>query len=187
MGFWVAITRKGGLRGMVVPSMVTWRSSMASSRAAWVLGGARLISSASRTLVNTGPGTNWKFPSFCRQTLVPKMSAGSRSGVNCTRLVSLPMARVNTLASRVLPNPGKSSKRTWPLARAAASSLRSSRRLPTNTSETRSMIWSHVFPAASMSNWFTPSPAPVLHFLQCWAPPAWSPRAPPPGVPGWRC
>jgi hypothetical protein len=33
-----------------------WASCIASSRAAWVFGGVRLISSASRTLVKTGPG-----------------------------------------------------------------------------------------------------------------------------------
>ena len=36
--------------------MVTCRSSIASSSEAWVLGGVRLISSASSRLVKTGPG-----------------------------------------------------------------------------------------------------------------------------------
>jgi hypothetical protein len=35
--------------------MVTWRSSIASSSADWVLAGARLISSASTMLVKIGP------------------------------------------------------------------------------------------------------------------------------------
>ena len=38
------------------PSTLTWRSSIASSRADWVFGGVRLISSASSRLVKTGPG-----------------------------------------------------------------------------------------------------------------------------------
>jgi hypothetical protein len=38
----------------------TWRSSIASSSAAWVLGGVRLISSASRRLVKTGPSRKEK-------------------------------------------------------------------------------------------------------------------------------
>ena len=38
----------------------TVRSLIASSRADWVLGVARLISSASTTLANSGPGTNSK-------------------------------------------------------------------------------------------------------------------------------
>ena len=39
-----------------MPSTDTCRSSIASSRAAWVFGGVRLISSASSRLVKTGPG-----------------------------------------------------------------------------------------------------------------------------------
>ena len=56
MGFCVATTRKGCGSGWDTPSTLTCASCMASSRAAWVLGGVRLISSARRTLVNTGPG-----------------------------------------------------------------------------------------------------------------------------------
>ena len=56
-GFWVAITKKGVSRGRVTPPSVTCFSSMHSSRADWVRGVARLISSANRMLVNTGPGT----------------------------------------------------------------------------------------------------------------------------------
>ena len=56
---------------------------MASSSAAWVLGGVRLISSASRMLVKTGPGR--KASSFPRRVSVPVRSEGSMSGVNCTR------------------------------------------------------------------------------------------------------
>ena len=41
--------------------MVTWLSFMASSRADWVFGVVRLISSASRKLVKTGPGLNSNF------------------------------------------------------------------------------------------------------------------------------
>ena len=56
MGFWVAITKKGVDNPRVLPSLVTCPSSMASNRALWVLGVARLISSASSTWVKTGPG-----------------------------------------------------------------------------------------------------------------------------------
>ena len=55
MGFWVAMTMKGGPSGCVWPSTVTWRSSIASSRADWVRGVARLISSASTMLAKIGP------------------------------------------------------------------------------------------------------------------------------------
>jgi hypothetical protein len=37
---------------------------MASSSALWVRGVARLISSASSTLVKIAPGRNWNSPSF---------------------------------------------------------------------------------------------------------------------------
>ncbi len=63
-GFWVAATRNGSGSGRGVPSTVTWRSSMASSRDDWVLGGVRLISSARSRLVKTGPG--WKENSAVR-------------------------------------------------------------------------------------------------------------------------
>ena len=43
----------------VVPSTVMVRSSIDSSNADWVLGEARLISSASTMLANSGPGWNF--------------------------------------------------------------------------------------------------------------------------------
>ena len=64
MGFWVAATRNGSGSGRGVPSTETCRSSIASSRAAWVLGGVRLISSASSRLVKTGPSRNWNWAVF---------------------------------------------------------------------------------------------------------------------------
>ena len=45
----------GSGSGLGSPSTLTCRSSIASSSAAWVFGGVRLISSASSRLVNTGP------------------------------------------------------------------------------------------------------------------------------------
>ncbi len=66
----------------MTPSEVTCRSSMASNRAACVLGDARLISSPTTMLANTAPGLNsnsaiWRF-----QMDTPVTSEGSRSGVN---------------------------------------------------------------------------------------------------------
>ena len=52
----VAITKNGVGRARVAPSLVTCRSSIASSRPDWVFGVARLISSASSTCVKIGPG-----------------------------------------------------------------------------------------------------------------------------------
>ena len=60
IGLAVASTWNGGRSGYVVPSTLTCFSCMASSSAAWVFGGVRLISSASSRLVKTGPGRNWK-------------------------------------------------------------------------------------------------------------------------------
>jgi hypothetical protein len=57
-GFCVARTKNGSGRACVVPSTVTCSSSIASSRADWVFGGARLISSARTTFANTGPSRN---------------------------------------------------------------------------------------------------------------------------------
>ncbi|KXK19773.1 MAG: hypothetical protein UZ18_ATM001000498 [Armatimonadetes bacterium OLB18] len=82
MGFWVAKTMNGGPKVWRSPSIVTPLSSMASKRAAWVLGGVRLISSASRTWVNTGPNRSLKSPDFASKMLVPSTSLGMRSGVN---------------------------------------------------------------------------------------------------------
>ena len=63
---------------------------MASSRAAWVLGGVRLISSARIMLAKTGPWTNRKtrlpVVRSSSRTSVPVMSEGIRSGVNWMRL-----------------------------------------------------------------------------------------------------
>ena len=56
IGFWVASTRNGRSSGRVTPSIVTCRSCIASSSAACVFGGARLISSASSRFVKIGPG-----------------------------------------------------------------------------------------------------------------------------------
>ncbi len=57
-GFWVAMTMNGGSRRRVSPSTVIWRSSIDSSSADWVFGDARLISSASTMLANSGPSWN---------------------------------------------------------------------------------------------------------------------------------
>ncbi len=62
MGFWVAMTMKGDGSGMVSPSSVTWRWDMASSSADWVLGEARLISSARTMLAKMGPRRSSKLP-----------------------------------------------------------------------------------------------------------------------------
>ena len=90
--------------------MVAWRSAIDSSKADWVRGEARLISSASRMSAKTGPGR--KRNSWVRGSKIetPRMSPGSRSGVNWTRLKTAPPTeRAMALARVVLPVPGTSS------------------------------------------------------------------------------
>ena len=70
-GFCVATTMNGRASGWVCPSTVTCASCMHSKSADWVFGEARLISSTSTRLANTGPGlnSNWL---VCRlNTLTP--------------------------------------------------------------------------------------------------------------------
>ena len=55
IGFWVAITMKGCGTGWVLPPIETCFSAISSSIADCTLAGARLISSASTKLTNTGP------------------------------------------------------------------------------------------------------------------------------------
>jgi hypothetical protein len=73
-----------------LPPTVTWRSCIASSSAACVLGGVRLISSARTTFAKTGPFRNRNSRSPVERsswiTSVPVMSDGMRSGVNWMRL-----------------------------------------------------------------------------------------------------
>ena len=100
----------------VVPSAVTWRSSIASSSADWVRGAARLISSARRMLQNTGPGWNSNVSRPRCHTVTPVMSEGRRSGVHCTRRQVDSIDAAIALARLVLPTPGTSSIRRWPSA-----------------------------------------------------------------------
>ena len=85
IGFCVASTRNGGPSRRVSPSVVTCRSCIASSSAACVFGGARLISSASRRLAKIGPGRNSKSASRWLKIDEPVTSDGIRSGVNWMR------------------------------------------------------------------------------------------------------
>ena len=63
---------------------------MASSSAAWVFGGVRLISSASSSWVKTGPGRKTISPLRWSYSGAPTTSDGSRSGVNWMRAKSRP-------------------------------------------------------------------------------------------------
>jgi len=78
---------------------------MASSKADWVLGDARLISSASRILVKTGPLCSMNIFWDGSKIETPRMSEGRRSGVNWIRLNPVSMESARVLA-RVGPYPG---------------------------------------------------------------------------------
>ena len=103
---------------MGVPRTVQLHSCMASSNAAWVLGGVRLISSASITLVKMGPGTNvhLRRPVVTSSSMMsmPVTSVGIRSGVNWMRLNLRPSAPASVRTSRVLAVPGSPVIRQWP-------------------------------------------------------------------------
>jgi hypothetical protein len=64
IGFCVAITTNGTGTRWLSPAIVTCRSCMTSSSALCTLAGARLISSASSRLANTGPSVVAKSPFF---------------------------------------------------------------------------------------------------------------------------
>ena len=98
--------------------MVTRCSCIASSSADCVLGGVRLISSASSTLVKTGPGENtmWRFP-VCGSSWmmsVPVMSDGIRSGVNWMRENFRSSTSAIVRMSSVLARPGTPTMRLLP-------------------------------------------------------------------------
>ena len=94
--------------------MVTWFSCMISSRADWVLGLVRLISSASTIWFMMLPRCSSCSPVFRLNIVKPVMSEGSTSGVNWMRLKVQPRDDARAEASVVLPRPGMSSMSTWP-------------------------------------------------------------------------
>src|SRR5262245_58430976 len=103
-----------------MPLTVTWYSCIASSSAAWVLGGVRLISSARIRFAKTGPGMNRvvrrPVARSSSMTSVPMMSEGIRSGVNWMRLNLRWTACASVLISSVFARPGTPRSRQWPPA-----------------------------------------------------------------------
>src|SRR5574337_47210 len=135
-GFCVATTKKGCGSARLAPSTVTWPSAIASSRALWVLGVARLISSASSSCAKTGPGWKRNAPLSRSNTLTPTMSLGNRSEVNWMRRNDNPSVTASACARVVLPTPGTSSTSRWPPASRQVNAIRIARFLPTSTSLT---------------------------------------------------
>src|SRR5262245_24628030 len=97
--------------------MVTERSFMACSSAAWVLGGVRLISSASSSWVKIGPLVSTKALVWKLNRLVPSTSPGIRSGVNWMRPNCSRSPAANARVISVLAVPGTPSSKMWPPTR----------------------------------------------------------------------
>ena len=72
----VARTMNGSLSSRVTPSIVTWRSAIASSSADCVFGIARLISSTRTTCAKIGPALNSKSRACWFQIERPVTSVG---------------------------------------------------------------------------------------------------------------
>ena len=132
----MASTKNGAGSLWVLPPALTCFSCIASSIAAWVFGGVRLISSARRMLVKIGPSMNRKLrrpDSSSSRTFVPVMSEGIRSGVNCTRLKPTSRIRASVDTMSVLASPGTPSRRQWPRVKIAAKSCSMTSCCPTIT------------------------------------------------------
>src|SRR3954447_21847478 len=129
---------------------------MTSSSALCTLAGARLISSASSRLPNTGPSSVSKLPVSGRQIRVPTRSAGTRSGVNWTRRNEPPRTWASVRTVSVLARPGTPSSSTWPPASRATSRRSSIASWPTMTRLTScSASWSVAFaaPRSGVGSW----------------------------------
>jgi len=137
----VAITRNGGASSCVTPSTVTRRSAIASSKADWVRGVVRLISSASTIWAKTGPRRNSNSAVFGLNTEAPVTSVGSRSGVHWIRLNEQPTLLASARANMVLATPGTSSSSTCPSQSQETSESTICRRLPTITFSTLARIF----------------------------------------------
>src|SRR5713226_2066509 len=107
--------------------------------------------------------------------LTPVTSAGSRSGVNCSRSKAQPRERDSDLASMVFPTPGTSSISTWPRLSSAITHSSISASLPTSTRLTFRTMRS---PKAATLPFSIGFPPPVLMVrlpkdnaaVRCWLP-----------------
>src|SRR4029079_13505582 len=120
IGFCGARTKNGSGSGIVWPLAVTLCSCIASSSAACVRGGARLISSAKTMLANTGPCTKRKLraplAASSSRISVPVMSLGTRSGVNWIRWKSRCTASASERTMSVFARPGTPTSSACPPA-----------------------------------------------------------------------
>ena len=137
IGFCVARTKNGRSRLNVSLPTVTCFSCIACSRAAWVLGGVRLISSARMMLPKIGPLINRNMrlpvPESSSRISVPVMSDGMRSGVNWMREKSSSSASATVDMSRVFASPGTPTSKQCPPANSAVSNSSITLSCPTIT------------------------------------------------------
>src|SRR5688500_15079301 len=162
MGFCVASTKNGVGNGREAPPTVTEASCMPSRSAGWVLGVARLISSASTMCAKSGPCWNWKRfrpPASSTIMFVPMMSAGMRSAVNSKREKDNPGASDSVLTSSVLPSPGTPSSSTWPHANIPMRTESMISRWPTITFSTSARsAWKALTNSCTRASWVICSP-----------------------------
>ena len=113
---------------------------MASSSADCVLGGVRLISSASRMLAKIGPLTKvhvrWPVAGSSSMMSVPVISEGIRSGVNWMRLKMSPRVCAMVRTSSVLAVPGRPVMRQCPPTNSEIMTCSSTSSWPTITRRT---------------------------------------------------
>ena len=126
---------------------------MACSSADWVLGLARLISSAISSWAKIGPLTKRKLrrPAVVSSSISePMMSEGMRSGVNWMRLASSPSTLPSVSTSSVLARPGTPISSAWPPDRMVTSVRSITCSCPKMTAE--AAFWTRWMrsPAASM-------------------------------------
>jgi len=137
IGFCVASTKNGFCSSWRLPPTVHWYSCIASSSAACVFGGVRLISSARITFAKIGPGRNLNSRRPVARsswiTSVPVMSLGIRSGVNWMRLNDSDSTFDSVEISSVLARPGTPSNRQWPRQNSAMNSSSTTWSWPTMT------------------------------------------------------
>src|SRR3989449_7139932 len=151
IGFCVARTKNGRSSRYVRPAAVTWYSCIASSSAACVFGGVRLISSARMICAKIGPFTNRsrRVPCSSSRISVPVMSDGIRSGVNWIRLKSRSRMSASVLMRSVFARPGTPVMRTWPPVKSAMSTCSTTSSCPTMT--LRSSLRMRSRPSATFS------------------------------------
>ena len=120
----------------MLPSTVTWPSSITSRSEDWVLGEVRFISSARTSWLIIRPCLYSSSPVLKLTMEKPVMSEGVMSGVNCMRLNEQSSERAIADTSVVLPTPGTSSISTWPRQSSAMKSSSTASCLPTTTRPT---------------------------------------------------